>query len=150
MPEEEHFRPWVQVAVICQAAISEANGVLSIIRVTDRIGVQGITPEMQPFPLQTFTLAVLLKSGFMKGKHVVKVMMETPSGERNQIGESTALFEGEDRGVAMVTPLPIVIPVDGLYWFDLFLEEELLTRIPLRVIYQRIPTQAVMGPPPGH
>ncbi len=52
--------------------------------------------------------------------------------------EFPVLFEGQDRGVAIVAPMTLVLDEEGLYWFDVTFEEKLVTRIPLRVLYQRV------------
>ncbi len=40
-------------------------------------------------------------------------------------------------------PSPImkfaVDAVEGTYWFDVLINDQLLTRVPLRVMYQRVP-----------
>jgi hypothetical protein len=142
---EKPMRPFVQIATICQAPLLEANTQsLSLIRITDRVPVQGVTDEMRPQPLQQFALVVILKSGEMKGKYHLKIIPETPSGKRLQPFVNTVLFEGDERGVAIVMPVPLVAEEEGLYWFDVLIEDDLLTRIPLRVMYQKI--QAI---PPG-
>jgi hypothetical protein len=142
-------RPWVQVATICQSAIIEANtNALSVIKVTDRIGVAGFTPEMQPQPINV-TLALLLKSDQMNGQYQVKIRCTSPTGVATDGPEIPFLFEGNDRGVQAVFPLGFVATESGVYWFDVLLEEETLTRIPLRVMYQRIQAQPGMPLPPG-
>ena len=48
------------------------------------------------------------------------------------------LFEGDDeRGNALVAPVAFVVEQEGLYWFDVYLNEELVTRMPLRIAYQQ-------------
>lgn len=152
MPETEYFRaprPWVQIATICQSAIIEANtNSLSVIKVTDRIGVAGFTPDMQPQPINV-TLAILLKSDQMNGQYLVKIRCTSPVGATTDGPEMPFLFEGNDRGVQVVFPLGFVATEQGLYWFDVLLEEEVLTRIPLRVMYQRIQMPPGMPLPPG-
>ena len=64
----------------------------------------------------------------------------TPSGKQlPPIVETNALFEGDERGTITAGPLPLIATEEGLYWFDVYVEEDLLTRIPLRLIYQRLP-----------
>ena len=53
--------------------------------------------------------------------------------------EAPVLFEGDERGCVLATPLGVVAEEEGLYWFDVSLEGTLLTRIPLRVMYQKMP-----------
>ncbi len=146
------MRPFVQVAAICAAPLQEANGTLSLIRIVDRIPLQGFTDEMVPQPLQQFAIVVILKSGAMRGKYHMKIVPETPRGERLEGPVMGVLFEGDERGVLAMLPVPLIAKEEGLYWFDIFIEQDLLTRIPLRVMYQKIQPIPGMGfpaPPSG-
>jgi hypothetical protein len=148
---EQPMRPFVQVAAICQTALQEANQFLSVIRIIDRLPVQGFTPQMQPQPLHNFALVIVLKSGAMRMKCQMKIMVETPSGASQQMLETSVLFEGDERGVQMVTPLAYIAQEEGLYWFEVILEpNDVLTRIPLRLMYQKIQPMPGMPfqPPP--
>ena len=144
---EQSFRPYVQVAAICQTALQEPTGFLSLIRLIDRLPVAGTTDEMQPQPLNQLVLVIVLKSGAMKGKYNIKVVPETPSGKRLPGPQLGVLFEGDERGVAAILPLGIVAEEEGLYWFDVMLEQDLLTRIPLRVMYQKMQPGIPFQPP---
>jgi len=48
------------------------------------------------------------------------------------------LFEGSDRGVNLILNLRFDAKEQGLYWFNVYLEDQRFTRVPLRLIYQRI------------
>lgn len=131
-------RPWVQVAVMCQTALVEASGQLSVIRIIDRITLAGTTPELQPTPIQ-LTLVISLKSDQMQGNYPVKVRCTSLQGAETYGQELPFLFEGNDRGVQVVLPLGFLATEQGVYWFDVLIENEIiLTRVPLRVIYQRL------------
>ena len=142
---EHSMRPFVQVAAICQAPIQETNGLFSVFRIMDRLPVQGFSDEMQPQPLHMLSLVIILKSGEMSGKFTLKIVPETPSGKRLAPVNITALFERDERGVIFQGPLGLVVTEEGLYWFDVMLEQDVLTRIPLRVMYQKI--QSIPGTP---
>jgi hypothetical protein len=138
MPDHP-MRPWVQVAAICGAALVEQANFLSIIRIIDRLPLQGFTPQMQPQPLHNMALVIVLKSGDMRIKCQLKVTVETPSQKTDLLFETAVLFEGDERGVQVVTPLAYVANEEGLYWFNVILEpDDVLTRIPFRVMYQKI------------
>jgi hypothetical protein len=146
--------PWVQLACVCERVLQEQDGVLSLIRVVDRLmlGATGPEPpdEMPKMPVN-FTLLVALKGGAARGRFQVRLTLEAPSGERMPT-EATlpVLFEGEDRGVNLVVPVGLELDQEGVYWFDVWLgprygqPEELLTRVPLRIVYQ---PQTAPGPP---
>lgn len=151
MPGDEEIRaprPWVQIATICHTALIENTGQLSVIRVTDRIAVAGVAPEMQPQPLQ-LTFAILLRSGEMRGQYNVRIRVTSPQGQETMGQDIMFLFEGGDRGVQVVLPMAMVATEPGTYWFDVLVEDDLLTRVPLTVLYQRIQLPAGMIIPGG-
>lgn len=147
MPEESQSGPFVQVACICQTVMQEPPGIVSLIRITDRVQVAGPFDQMQPQMFPNLALVVVLKSGFARTTHTVTIQPVTPSGNKLQKIEQSALFEGEDRGVVTAMPLPLVATEPGLYWFEVLVEDMLLTRIPLRVLYQKIPGMMPFQPP---
>jgi len=143
MPETaEHFRPYLAMAVFCEKVLQEKDGVLSAIRIIDRINVSGTDKEMRQTAISP-TLVLVFKSGFFRGKLGIKVAPKTPSGKSLPELEFPALFEGEDRGVGIIANMGVIAEEEGLYWFDVLLQDDLITRIPLRILYHRI----VMGSP---
>lgn len=135
--------PFLAMAVLCETSLQEANGVLSIIRIMERIQVNGPTPEMQPVNVK-FTLVVVLRSGFYRGNAKVTIKPIPPSNTDMPAIEATVLLEGEDRGANLIINAPaFTVTEEGLYWFDVSVNGALFTRIPFRVMYQRV------GPMPG-
>ena len=133
------------MAVFCEKILREADGVLSIIRVIDRFTVAGPTPEMGPTVLQ-FTILISFKSGFLRGKQKISVRPKSPVGADLPAMEFPVLFEGDDdRGINLGAMTNFVANEEGLYWIDVYLAEELITRMPLRVIYQRTPLPTASG-----
>ena len=86
----------------------------------------------------SFPLVIALKSGFMRGSYSLRLVPNTPSGKL--LGETAVgvLLEGDDRGVNVVLNVQVIAQEEGLYWFELFFESQLLTKIPFRVVYQRL------------
>lgn len=130
-------RPWVQLAALCQSALTENTGQLSIIRIVDRWVVVGPTSTMQPANIQLM-LAIILKSDQMRGQYQLKIRLRSPLGITTEGPDLPALFEGDDRGVQAILPAGILATEPGLYWFEILVEEELVTRVPLRILYQKI------------
>lgn len=148
---QELMRPFIQIATICQMPLQEVNGFLSVMRIVDRLPLTGFTDEMRPQPLNQLFLVVVMKSGAMRGSYKWSIVAETPSAKRIPGPQMTALFEGEERGVAFISPVTVVAEEEGLYWFDVLVEQELVTRIPLRVMYQKLqqhPGMPFQQPPP--
>jgi hypothetical protein len=139
MPEQENiFRAYLHVATFCEKVLRESDGVNSIIRMIDRFNVQGTTEEMQPIVLQ-FMIYISFKSGFLRGKQKVSLRPQSPKGVEMPAMDIPVLFEGDDdRGPAIAFQVGWAVQEEGLFWWDLYLNDELVTRMPLRVDYQYV------------
>jgi hypothetical protein len=139
MPEQENiFRAYLHVATFCEKMLHEADGVNSIIRMIDRFTVQGPSEDMQPVVLP-FMVYISFKSGFMRGKQKISLRPKSPKGEDLPSMDFPILFEGDDdRGPAFGFQVNWPVNEEGVFWWDLYLNEELVTRMPLRVTYQQV------------
>lgn len=135
--------PHLQMAVLCERALQEKDGVLSVIRVVDRTIVTVTAPnapeQMPPFN-HSMTLVISFKAGAARGRQTLKIVPEDPAGQSLKAIELPVLFEGEDKGVNQTIQYTFTVNTEGLYWFDVFLDSRLVTRMPLRVVYNRIQT----------
>jgi hypothetical protein len=133
--------PYLIAALLCERVLQEKDETVSIIRMIDRITLTAPasqSPEtLPPLPLN-LTLFLSFKSGSARGRNTIKLRIETPSGLKLPEQLIPILFEGEDRGANLILALNMVVDQEGVYWFDILLEEEFITRIPLRVLYQRV------------
>lgn len=133
--------PYLIAAILCEKVLQEKDETVSIIRMIDRITLTvpaSISPEtLPPLPLN-LTLFLAFKSGNARGRNTIKLRIESPSGIRLPEQLVPILFEGEERGANLILGLNMVVDQEGVYWFDIFLEEDRITRIPLRVLYQRV------------
>ena len=154
LPVESGGGPHLSAAFFCEKVIEDKEGVLSAIRIVDRIIHSAIgagTPEAMPPVPVALTLLIGLKSDAARGRHELAVTAEQPSGMRHRVAEAlTVLLEGEERGANLILNLQWVAQQEGLYWFDIELNGRTLTRVPLRVVYQRQETgQAPHRSPDG-
>lgn len=132
----------MQVAAVCEKVLQERDGVLSLIRVIDRLNVLAVgqaSPEQLVGRLRP-TLAVCLRSGDARGRHPVAIAVERPDGTSPDPQVFEVLFEGDDRGVNLIVNMDLDA-VEGLYWFTVSVNGRELTKVPFRVIYQRMPTR---------
>lgn len=138
--------PYIAAALFCERVLREQDGVLSHIRVVDRVTQhargKGAPGDMTEFVWEASYL-VTMKSGKARGRHEVRLDLEKPSGESNTVLQTSVRFEGEERGVTVLSDIKLKITQEGLYWMHVYLDNEELTRSPLRVIYQR----SLAGPP---
>lgn len=136
--------PFLAAAFFCENILEDKDGTLSAIRIVDRVTQQATGPgapkDMPPLTV-TLWMLVVLRSGKARGRRTISLRPEGPSGRQAPPMELSVHFEGEERGQNFRTQIGFVAEDEGLYWFDVLLEDELLTRVPLRVVY------APMRPP---
>jgi hypothetical protein len=89
----------------------------------------------------------MLKAGDVQtGMYAMRVSMIKPNHDEVRMPDFSVFFNGPDEnGVAVISPLNIPNPDEGLHWFDVYFLERLITRIPMRVIYQQIQLQIPQG-----
>ncbi|MBA7691204.1 hypothetical protein ES703_99746 [subsurface metagenome] len=135
--------PYIRVAGLCEQVIEDKTGVLSLIRIIDTIthteARPNAPPEMPPvtYPMK---MVIMLKSGRARGRHELKIVPELPSGEVKPPLTRSVQMEGEERGVNNIINMAFTFTMEGLHWFNVYLDDSLLTRIPLRIKYNRIVT----------
>lgn len=83
----------------------------------------------------SFVIYVMLKSGDALGTRRVHIAGNSPSGERLFTEMKEAEFEGEENGVAIECAVKLTVKDNGLYWFDVNVNDQTLSRIPLRINY---------------
>ena len=136
--------PYIQMAGLCEQVIEDKTGVLSLIRIIDTITHTEARPdapvEMPPvtYPMK---MVIMLKSGRARGRQELKIIPELPSGEAKPPLTRSIQMEGEERGTNNIINMLFTFTMEGLYWFNIYLDDSLLTKIPMRIKYNRIVTQ---------
>ena len=133
--------PFLVAALICERVLLERDGVLSVIRIIDQLThtiVAAAMPDELPKVPYSFTFLISFKAGRARGRQNVAVTMEDPSGTRRQLFAQSMQMEGENRGANWVIQANVTFTKEGLYWFDVLLEDEVATRIPFKLIYQLV------------
>lgn len=153
--------PHIAIATLCERVLVEQDGVLSVIRVVDRLiqTATGTAPpeQMPPFLVQEndLRMVISLKSDRARGRFTVKIVLEDPSTQRMQVGQSDLTLQPGNSGANLNIGLNLAIQHEGVHWFDVLLggpheqEDQLMTRVPLQVVYQRqhVPTSMLESPP---
>ena len=142
------------LAALCEQAIVAQDGRISVINVIEQVthGRAGpdVPDEMPPFTFQ-IKAVVELVGGSATGRFSVKLRPESPSGLQLPAQDHPVRF-GEGSGVRLMGDLQLELTEEGRYWIDVILDkgrgetrdEELLTRMPLNVVYQ--PQRTTPGP----
>ena len=133
--------PFLTVACICDSVLREQDGVLSLIRIVDRFIVTGTgpgAPEEMPPHEREYSIVVIVKSGTYRGDATVRIVQEPAREGVQQSLETSFHLEGDERGHQITFRVRDRFTEPALYWFHVYLNGYPVTRIPLRVIYQRI------------
>lgn len=136
--------PFVGLAVFCEQAIEDKNGVLTLVRVIDQMTVSvsdlNAPEELPPGAGIQTTLVLGLKAGQALGKQRVRVVFEHPDGSRHPGPELPVHFtQAPASGANLILKLTLGLSTTGLYWADVLVNDRLVTRSPLEVRYQVIP-----------
>lgn len=138
--------PFVQAACFCEMVLIDKTNASSLIRIIDTIThtARGPSPpdEMPPVHFQ-MKLALILKSGRARGRSTIRIVPELPNGTTKEPIDLTAHFEGEEKGQNLFLDLGFTFEMEGLYWFNVYVKDERLTAIPMRIKYDRV---AIGGP----
>lgn len=146
--------PYLQAALFCERILDEKDEVKSIIRIIDRMRVQASgteAPERMPPFQRDLTAFLSFKSGDARGPVPIKVTLTRPSGltDGKSIWHGTVHFEGGTRGQNLTLHLRISFQEAGPYWFNVYVDDRLATRMPFEVIYTTVSMAASPPPPPA-
>lgn len=133
--------PFVQAACFCDMTITGDDNTLSIIRIVDTIThtTRGPSPpeEMPAFEYK-LVLVLILKPGKARGRSTIMLIPELPNGSTKRPNETTIHFDGEEKGSNIIMNVIFTFELEGLYWFNVLLDEVKITAIPLRVMYNPV------------
>jgi hypothetical protein len=153
MPTVFEGGPYLNEALLCERLLQEKDGMLTIVRVVDKItvspppGPEPAPTQMQPF-LASLTLVVGLKAGAARGTYTLTVRPQDPDGADLEGNDISISFSGADdaQGITTIVNMNLGIQHDGLYWFNILLNGELISRVPLRIEYQPVQDAQLQAP----
>jgi hypothetical protein len=134
--------PFLQIAVFCEKVLQEKDGVISAIRIVDRMTIaasgEGAPEKMPPIDI-AIVMLVRFKSGSASGKYELKVKPISPSGKELATTTLPFMLGGGELAANIVLNYTIKAEEAGLFWFDIMLNDKSFTKISLNVIYERKP-----------
>lgn len=141
------YGPYVLAALICEKVLQEHDGVLSAIRIVDRVVRHYYSPnpptKMEPFQYGV-TLLFVIKPGEFPGSHHLSVEPVKPTNERLPgIKRTIHLEPPADRGANFVVNAQLEVDVAGMWRFEVKLDDRIMVKIPLHVMY--LPQQSSPG-----
>jgi hypothetical protein len=156
MPREESVSgPYVVAALLCEKVLIEQGGVPTFVRVVDRFTVpmfsQPIPAGVQvpPQAVQAFLVVMIRAADMGAGRHTLTIKLEKPDGRYAPQQQAPIFFQGSgEHGAMLQMPIFLANPEEGLYWFEIFFDElTLLSRVPMRVLFQPATLQMNIAPP---
>jgi hypothetical protein len=132
--------PFLLMAVLCQRADQDQYGALNVINVLEQLVVGTDAPnapvEFPGFRLES-QLVVSLASGTLRGERLVSIVPVEPTGDTLEPVTNRVQFDGNDHRVTIVANVSLDVAHTGVYWFRVMMNGNELTRIPLRIGYER-------------
>jgi hypothetical protein len=133
--------PYLGMAILCERVLQEKDNVLSAIRIVDKIIQTTIGADsvemMPPVTINLFAI-ISFKSGRSGGKYNFKLVSTTPSNEKMQEYTIPLVLEKNGKSANVIINLNLLVKEEGLYWFDVLLNDKFITKIPLHIEYQRV------------
>ncbi|MBM4438321.1 MAG: hypothetical protein FJ029_14105 [Actinobacteria bacterium] len=134
--------PYVTAAVLCERVLRDQDGLFTIVRTLDRIirNWSGPLPgdsAVPPIDVRA-TAYVALTAGSARGRATLGLRVVKPSGEILLEKPFPVLFEMDERAAAVAVDLAFPGDQEGLWWIEIRLDGQLATKIPLRLVDQRV------------
>ncbi len=132
--------PYLLMAVLCQSAQQDQYGAFNVVNVLEQL-VAGTSNPNAPEKMPTFRfqgdLAISFASGKASGSHRLSVVPVEPTGAQLDPVSQRIEFKGNDHRATFISNVSMDITQEGVYWFDVRLDDRVVTRIPLRIRYER-------------
>lgn len=126
--------PHVAIATFCERVMVEVDGMYSLIRIFDTMAVNASNDQLHSLPPVSLNMFVLFKSDQATGTYNFQVKGYSPSGGEVLVGPGQPIvLGGEEQGSAVQAQIGIRPDAFGVYWFDILIDGQRVTRIPLRV-----------------
>jgi len=133
------YGPYICGAFFCEKILKENDGVLSAIRIIDRLTFHGQTNDVTEGMLpQTYDLdlLIILKTGEASGATTVKIEGQKPMPPHlRPIEQSIHLEQPSSKGANLQIHLRFEFDQPGVWWFKILVNGFERTRVPLEIIW---------------
>jgi hypothetical protein len=140
--------PWLLVAAFCDRVLDDGEGNLSLDRLIGRLtlvpedpSAPNVMPELSH--TLTFVLTILTPPGRTSAPLVLGI--RSPDGQLRVGPPINFKFTTETPASTLVMPFQMTFHVEGLHLVEVVLDDKLITRIPLDVVY--LPQKRSTNPP---
>jgi hypothetical protein len=138
--------PYVSVAAICESVLHEKDERITCVRFLDILNLTIASDDEDSVVRVKLNAFIAFKSGPFIGTKDCSIQLVGPSGKPGKISEEAPKsfpmkFGGDEQGFNLILGFDLPFRESGLYWFNVMLDEEMYTRIPLRVNITRLPSK---------
>lgn len=144
-PKKKVGGPFLAVAVFCDNILEETDKALTVVKIHD--GYMIVLPHDAPadipskekqLPLMQWML-LSFRSGDSPGEHQLRVIIESPSGKRSKAIDGPVMLSNEPNGGHNNrVHLGMSVYSSGTYWFEVYLDRKLYTKMPLQITIKRL------------
>ncbi len=135
--------PLVAVACMCEKVLREEDGVLSAIRIVDRFQARVTGAPEGTVVSVPLTALISLKAGEFEGKAEMTLKLRTPTGKVVDLPEAFPfLLKGPEQGANLIVQMQLPAKDFGLYGLDVYVNQQILTSIPFKLIGPDEPLRA--------
>lgn len=134
MTEAVETGPWVAAALLCREVHQQPGGaVRDVIGIFQEILVEiGDTiPTREPAKL-----FISFLRGETTGGHGISITANLPNGETQSVGQLDLEFQPGVIGNDVVAEIAVPTDQAGVIWFNILLDERLVTRVAVRIQHQ--------------
>ena len=128
--------PWVGAATFCDRLLLEEEGFYSIIRMVDSVTADPAQPSAAgvPAPMQLdLILFIMLRSGVKPSHSQLRVRRNAPNGTAGMTPSQMVDLPGDGMSVPIQISFHLDFDMPGRYWFDIMLDDLIMSRVPLLV-----------------
>lgn len=142
MAPEEIDGPFVTAAFFCERVLHEKDEVLSAMRIMDVLTLTGPGPfpgepggpEHIVYPLMAL---VMVRNGRGAGPAQLELRQFRANGQLGNVVPQAIEFGTPDQPTRIIQNVRLLITQQGLLWTEVRVDGRLLTRMPLRLIFQK-------------
>jgi len=135
---EQPLAPSLRIAALCERVLEEKDGSLSLIRLIDRLVITAEGKDIpRDLPPGQFSITALMSWINGLGNYEARIHVDLPDGDSFETPTLPFYLDSLDKVQNLIVRLVIPVKRQGIYWFNFLLGDELKSKVPLRLIYQR-------------
>jgi hypothetical protein len=153
---EQRPGPYLAAAFFCENVVESKAGNLSAIQILDQIKVFIPADAPPDFPSVENKLPLAMagllsfKTGERPGDHRVRMVMRSPTGKVQTTLDQTIPFTQPPHGGGnLILRSTLKVNKGGLFLFDVYLDDKLMTTMPLHVTVERTQPSPTPVPSPS-